>query len=181
MAEAKGEPKHTIIPATRRPDGTWRKEIRVREGYVPQDEIPTYESKGKKYMREIAEMGVVGATYDKDKEAQKPATKTAQKNQKRKEKRKQNAQEGATKPTPSAPSTKQTTAPSTTKQQGAPSQSTNTTSKQTKEKKLVEKMSGFTIEEPTLEEQQPSSSTNDEVQKKIKNLKKKLRQVCTLD
>lgn len=35
-----------VLPGSRRPDGTIRKERRIRAGYVPQDEQPVYQSQG---------------------------------------------------------------------------------------------------------------------------------------
>ncbi|KAL0794500.1 hypothetical protein Bca101_065877 [Brassica carinata] len=73
-----------ILEPTRRPDGTLRKPIRIRAGYVPQDEVVVYQSKGSLMKKELASLGPPG--YEPD-PTPKPKTKAAKKNERKKEKR----------------------------------------------------------------------------------------------
>ncbi|OMO79934.1 Exon junction complex, Pym [Corchorus capsularis] len=80
-----------ILAPTRRPDGTLRKPIRIRAGYVPQEEVAIYQSKGALWKKEMAsQVGPPG--YDPTQDA-KPKTKSAKRNERKKEKRLQAALE----------------------------------------------------------------------------------------
>ncbi|KAG8074348.1 hypothetical protein GUJ93_ZPchr0006g43901 [Zizania palustris] len=74
-----------IIAPTRRPDGTLRKAIRIRAGYVPQEEVAIYQSKGSQMRKSGPD---VPPGYDLALDA-KPKTKAAKRNERRKEKRQQ--------------------------------------------------------------------------------------------
>ncbi|CAI9103906.1 OLC1v1002496C1 [Oldenlandia corymbosa var. corymbosa] len=81
-----------ILAPTRRPDGTLRKPIRIRAGYVPQDEVAIYQSKGSLWRKEMESLQDVPPGYDPVTEA-KPKTKAAKRNERKKEKRQQAALE----------------------------------------------------------------------------------------
>jgi len=49
MANVSNDPNvaaERVIAPSRRPDGSLRKEIRIRAGYTPQDEVAIYQPKG---------------------------------------------------------------------------------------------------------------------------------------
>nr|XP_043627306.1 partner of Y14 and mago [Erigeron canadensis] len=78
-----------IIEATRRPDGSLRKERRVRPGYTPPDEVPKYKSKGA-LLKEKESIVTVPPGYDPDVDVvAKAKSKAAKRNERKKEKRMQ--------------------------------------------------------------------------------------------
>ncbi|GAB4842656.1 hypothetical protein Ancab_012629 [Ancistrocladus abbreviatus] len=82
-----------ILGPSRRPDGTLRKPIRIRAGYVPQEEVAIYQSRGALWRKEM-EAQEAPPGYDPVMDV-KPKSKSVKRNERKKEKRLQAALENA--------------------------------------------------------------------------------------
>ncbi|KAL6702973.1 hypothetical protein ACN47E_010328 [Coniothyrium glycines] len=79
------------IPASIRPDGSVRKEIRVRPGYRPPEDVEVYKNRTAEGFRNRGKAGVPGAEASKAEEAPAKSTAATNKNAKRREARKKAA------------------------------------------------------------------------------------------
>ncbi|CAA9957032.1 hypothetical protein CFE70_000613 [Pyrenophora teres f. teres 0-1] len=79
------------IPASVRPDGTMRKEIRVRPGYRPPEDVELYKNRTAEGFRNRGKAGVPGAEVSKSEEDPGKSNPAANKNAKRREARKKAA------------------------------------------------------------------------------------------
>ena len=82
------------IPSSVRPDGSVRKEIRVRPGYRPPEDVEVYKNRTAEGFRNRGKAGVPGAEGPKSEEKPSTSSPAANKNAKRREARKKAAAAG---------------------------------------------------------------------------------------
>eukprot|EP01039_Chlorochromonas_danica_P010033 gene10033-11097_t len=153
MEPVKNEKGEWVIPASRRPDGTMRKERVVREGYVPQDEVRAFETRASKSKSK----GIPGLPP--------PTTTTATSSSSSSGPKKTTNNNNKTATTTT---TTTTTATATTSSQPRPAASTSTTTTTTTTTPPATTSSVNNVEEVNVE-------------KRVKALRKKLREIAELE
>lgn len=142
------------IPSSTRADGSKRREIRVRPGYRPPEDVELYKTRAAEAWKNRGRSGVPGADGLKPENdaSTKPATAASNKNAKRREAKKKAKQEGGESTTP--------------------------------ESKNVKDLDNWRTGAPSGENKKPTETEavdqEAENEKKARNLKKKLRQARDL-
>ncbi|ETE74107.1 Partner of Y14 and mago, partial [Ophiophagus hannah] len=150
------------IASTQRPDGTWRKQRRVKEGYVPQEEVPVKPELPPGLNPEV-HTPVARQTSKGPEGGETGLSKTAKRNLKRKEKRKQQQEKGDRDADDLIQSLEKTTLSVTPSSCG--------------DGKLAVSDANPRAPAGSRDVSSASATATLEKNKKIKNLKKKLRQV----
>ncbi|KAI4296271.1 hypothetical protein L6164_036244 [Bauhinia variegata] len=160
-----------ILAPTRRPDGTLRKPIRIRSGYVPQEEVAIYQSKGALLKKEMAsQVGPPG--YDPAFDA-KPKTKSVKRNERKKEKRLQAALEKDKNLEPTIAEDGRKLEAQPIDNSGCTSESVMSLTSQMNELAVSGNSSDVTPPSGTVEGSDPVASQD--IDKRIRALKKKIR------
>ncbi|KAF4376262.1 hypothetical protein F8388_018931 [Cannabis sativa] len=175
-----------LLAPTRRPDGTLRKPIRIRAGYVPQDEVAIYQSKGSLLKKEMsshegppgydppAAAATATATATATAADTKPKTKSVKRNERKKEKRIQAALE-------KEKSSEQSEVEETNKEElvplknvGRDSDSVKSLTSQMNELDVSTNPSAITPPSDSVEDSNSGDPIQD-IDKRIRALKKKIR------